>query len=214
MAKVNPCICFTYDLLYFTYGIFALQEGLHFMPKILVKNRACLFSLSLHLPSTWLWYALIMFPSSMSCSHVVELSKGGPVGYLWLFRAGFLICGEIRIAYPDFPCPNYSNFSWQTLNGPAVTCKTFSYKLQPRVSNQNGNPHKHTHNYKKQDKQAKPRADDNMGDNCPNGNGDKNKNSMGNSISIHYDNRNMETHPLHKIYIYVIYTHGFDKYKR
>ena len=145
MAKVNPCICFTYDLLYFTYGIFALQEGLHFMPKILVKNRACLFSLSLHLPSTWLWYALIMFPSSMSCSHVVELSKGGPVGYLWLFRAGFLICGEIRIAYPDFPCPNYSNFSWQTLNGPAVTCKTFSYKLQPRVSNQNGNPHKHTH---------------------------------------------------------------------
>ena len=101
-----------------------------------------------------------MFPSSMSCSHVVELSKGGPVGYLWLFRAGFLICGEIRIAYPDFPCPNSSNFSWQTLNGPAVTCKTFSYKLQPRVSNQNGNPHKHTHthNYKKQDKQAKPRA--------------------------------------------------------
>lgn len=59
----------------------------------------------------------------------------------------------------------------------------------------------HTHNYKKQDKQAKPRADDNMGDNCPNGNGDKNKNSMGNSISIHYDNRNMETHPLHNIYM-------------
>ena len=64
----------------------------------------------------------------------------------------------------------------------------------------------HTHNYKKQDKQAKPRADDNMGDNCPNGNGDKNKNSMGNSISIHYDNRNMETHPLHNIYICNIHT--------
>lgn len=99
--------------LFFTCRIFALQEGLHFMPKILVKNRAWLFSLS----STSAKYLALICFDHVSFADVLQSCCGTVEGW----SCGLLVPVPCRVSYPDFPCPNYSNFLWQTLR----TCMTY-----------------------------------------------------------------------------------------